>query len=245
MNGCRIAGPGRRDVLHGAAVAMLAVLAAPRAGRAQAPAAASLKIGTIGAGHMGGSLGTCWVKAGHQVMFSSRHPEQLQPMIAELGPLAHAGTPAEAVAFADVVLLAVPYPAEKEIGQQFGKALAAKPLVIDVSNPNARDEIGAWARDKGAAEATLELIPGIKLVRAFNAIHYVQIHDNPQPGHFGVPMVGNDANAIAIASTLAREAGYEPVIVGPIAMGRYLMPGTPLAGFHTPDELRQIAAGLE
>jgi hypothetical protein len=91
----------------------------------------------------------------------------------------------------------------------------------------------------------MELIPGIKLVRAFNAINYARVRDNTEPGHFGVPMAGEDANAIAIASTLAREAGYEPVLVGPLAMGLYLIPGTPLAGFHTPEEIRQIAAGLK
>jgi predicted dinucleotide-binding enzyme len=251
MTRYRIVDETRRDFFRYVAggTAMLAFAASPLAVRAQTAGAAPLKIATIGAGHIGSSLGTLWVKAGHPVMFSSRHPEQLKDLVAGLGPLAHAGTPAEAIAFADVVLLAVPYAAEKQIGQDFGPALATKVLVFDASNPIVpRDgEIGTWARDKGAALATAELLPGVHLVRAFNAIHYTDLLDKTlsPPGHFGVPMAGDDARAIAVASTLAREAGFEPVLIGPLAMGKYLIPGTPLAGKHTPDEIRQIVAGLK
>jgi len=231
----RIADGARRDFFRTmAGMATLLALAA--------------KIGMIGSGRMGGTLGAAWVKAGHPVMFSSRHPETLKDMVAGLGPLAQAGTPAEAIAFADVVVLVVPYAAEKQIGQDFGAALASKVLVMDVSNPSVpRDgEIGAWAREKGAALATMELMPGIHLVRAFNAVGYTSVRDHAAAaGHFGVPLAGEDAAAIAVASTLARDAGYEPVLVGPLAMGKYLIPGTPLAGQHTPEEIRQIAAGLK
>jgi len=65
-----------------------------------------MKIGIIGAGKIGGTVGRLWSKAGHQLRFGTRHPEQLAPLAAELG--ASAGTPEEAVAFAEVVLLAVP-----------------------------------------------------------------------------------------------------------------------------------------
>jgi predicted dinucleotide-binding enzyme len=61
----------------------------------------------------------------------------------------------------------------------------------------------------------------------------------------GMPMAGDDQSAIALASTLVHEAGLQPVVVGPLTMGKYLIPGTPLAGEHTPDEIRQIVAGLK
>lgn len=235
--------PGRRDLFLSAA--LLLALGAPLGARAQAP----LKIGTIGAGRMGGSLGAQWIKAGHPVMFSSRHPEQLADFVKGLGPLAKAGTPAEAVAFADVVLLAVPYPAEKQIGQEFGPALATKVLVFDVSNPIVpRDgEIGAWAREKGAALATMELMPGIRLVRGFNANNYMRMREQAekQPGHYGVPLAGDDGKALEVASLLSREAGFTPVVIGGLAMGKDPIPGSPLAGDHTPDEIRQIVAGLK
>ena len=219
---------------------------APVAGLAQT---APLKIATIGAGHIGGTLGSLWVKAGHHVMFSSRHPEELKDMVAGLGPLASAGTTADAVAFADVVFLAVPYSAVKQIGQDYGKELATKVLVLDASNPIVpRDgDIATWARETGAGLATAELIPGAHVVRAFNAVGYMKVReDAADPSKkIGMPMAGDDPKAIAVAETLVREAGFEPVVIGPLAMGKYLIPGTPLAGEHTPEEITQIVAGLK
>jgi 8-hydroxy-5-deazaflavin:NADPH oxidoreductase len=208
----------------------------------------ALNIGTVGAGHIGGTLGGLWVRAGHPVMFSSRHPEELQGLVGGLGPLAHAGTVQEAIAFGDVVLLAVPYGALPEIGKDYASALAAKLLVLDACNPfPGRDgQIATWAREKGAGLATAELLPGARLVRAFNAIGYASLADagRRQGGRVGMPMAGDDPGALAIASRLVREIGFEPVVIGPLAMGRYLMPGTPLAGEHTPEEIRRIAATL-
>ena len=71
-------------------------------------------------------------------MFSSLHPEQLKDLVASAGPTAQAGTVEQAVEFGDVILLVVPYTAVEQIGKDYGKALAAKQLVIDVSNPIAR-----------------------------------------------------------------------------------------------------------
>jgi predicted dinucleotide-binding enzyme len=64
------------------------------------------------------------------------------------------------------------------------------------------------------------------------------------PGKIGMPIAGDDKKAIEVASQLVREAGFEPVVVGGLDMGKYLMPGTPLAGEHTPDEVRGIASTL-
>jgi hypothetical protein len=64
------------------------------------------------------------------------------------------------------------------------------------------------------------------------------------PGKIGMPIAG-DKKAIELASRLVRQAGFEPVVVGGLDMGKYLMPGTPLAGEHTPEELRSIAATLK
>ena len=91
----------RRDVLRlaGSAVAFLALAASPLTALAQtAPGGAPLKIATIGAGREGGALGTLFAKAGHPVMFSSRHPEELKDLVAAAGPSAKAGTVADAIA---------------------------------------------------------------------------------------------------------------------------------------------------
>ena len=74
---------------------------------------------TIGAGREGGALGALFVKAGHPVMFSSRHPDTLKGLVDELGPLARAGTVAEAVEFGDVVMVVVPYTALESDEQMF------------------------------------------------------------------------------------------------------------------------------
>src|SRR5690348_3263008 len=121
----------RRDVLRlaGSAVAFLALATSPFAALAQTTGGAALKIGTIGSGREGGALGTLFAKAGHPVMFSSRHPEELKDLVASAGPSAKAGTVAEAVEFGDVVLLVVPYGAIEQIGKDHGKALDRKSVV--------------------------------------------------------------------------------------------------------------------
>ena len=248
--------PTRRDVLGlaASAAAFLAVTVRPLPALSQAgpaPAGALLKIATIGAGREGSALGTLFVKAGHPVMFSSRHPEQLKDLVAGLGPLAKAGTIADAVAFGDVVLLIVPYGAVAEIGKEHGQTLAQKRLVIDVSNPIARrdgeDLVKHVNEEGGAGLATQKAIPGVHLVRAFNAIGAGQLATlaNRQGDPVGVPIAGDDPSALALASRLIREIGFEPVVIGGLPSGKDLVPGTPRAGVHTPAEIKQIAATLQ
>jgi 8-hydroxy-5-deazaflavin:NADPH oxidoreductase len=243
----------RREVLRlaGRAAAFLALAASPLAALAQTASGVPLKIATIGAGREGGALGTLFAKAGHPVMFSSRHPEQLNDLVGSAGPNAKAGTVAEAVAFADVVLLVVPYGAVEGIGKEYGPALAAKQLVMDVSNPIAgrdgEELVKSVEQQGGAGLVTAKLLPGSHIVRAFNAIGATQL---PQLAHregtpVGVPIAGDDKNALTVAERLIKQIGFEPVVVGGLAMGKYLVPRTPLGGVHTPDEIKQIAATLK
>ena len=209
---------------------------------------APLKIGVIGSGRIGSALGGVWAQMGHKVMFSSRTIDNDRKLAASVGPNASAGTPQEAAAFGDVLVIAVPYRAMPDVGKEIGNAAKGK-IVIDPSNPiPARDgETATWAREKGAGYATAELLPGARVVRAFNAIGYARMakaHET-QGVRIGMPMAGDDAKAIEVASRLIRENGYEPVLVGGLAMGKYLMPGTPLAGEHSPDEIRKIASTLK
>jgi predicted dinucleotide-binding enzyme len=242
---------GRRDFIHFSSglAAMLGLSVSPLAAWAQTAGGEPLKIATIGAGRIGSTLGSIWVKAGHPVMFSSRHPEKLKDLVDGLGPLARAGTPAEAIAFADVVLLAVPYNAMPQVAADFARELAAKALVIDATNPIERrdGEMAVKAREKGAGTAAAELLPGVKLVRAFNAIGYARMSEAskmPPNARIGMPIAGDDAKAIAMASTLIMEIGYEPVLIGPMKMGDHLLPGTPLAGERSAEEIRKILTTL-
>src|SRR5580698_11551997 len=100
---------------------------------ADAQSSAPVRIGIIGTGKIGAALAQLWVRSGHEVMVSSRHPEQLAPLVARLGPKAHVGTPAQAAAFGPVVMLAVPYNATPQVGHDYAKELAGK-IVLDAGN---------------------------------------------------------------------------------------------------------------
>jgi predicted dinucleotide-binding enzyme len=209
-------------------------------------AADKMKIGIVGSGQVGSAIGAVWVKAGHEVMFSSRNIEHDKALAARLGGGAHAGTPREAAAFGEVVMISVPYGALPAVGKDLGALIKGK-VVIDTCNPfPGRDgEIAVWARKQGAGLASAELLPGARLVRAFNAIGAGRMGSaHEDPGRVGMPIAGDDAQAIAVASGLIREIGYEPVLIGGLAMGKYLVPGTALSGERTPDEIRKIAATL-
>jgi predicted dinucleotide-binding enzyme len=213
----------------------------------QAASATRSRIGIIGSGKVGSAIGRTWVNRGHDVMFSSRNLDNDKERAAKLGAKARAGTPKEAASFGDVILIAVPYGALPDLGKSLANELKGK-VVIDACNPfPARDgEIANVAREKGAGLTSAELLPGARIVRAFNAIGAARMGSaHEAPGKVGMPIAGDDKEAITLASQLIRDVGYEPVLVGGLAMGRYLMPGTPLAGEHSPEEIRKIAAGLK
>ena len=232
----------------GAAAVTLAVGGLPMAVRAASATAGKMKIGVVGSGRVGGTVGGLWVKAGHEVMFSSLDLEADKKLAASLGPNARAGTPREAAAFGDVLLISVPYSALPQVGRDLADLIKGK-IVIDTCNPIvARDgEIAVAAREKGAGLASAELLPGARIVRAFNAIGYARMGEAAKSAQrVGMPIAGDDAKALEIASELVRKVGYEPVVVGSLAtMGKYLIPGTPLGGEHTPAEIRQIVSTLK
>ena len=227
-------------------IAAAATFAMPFAARAASEAAGKLKIGILGSGRLGSALGGIWAKAGHTVMFSSLDIEHDRKLAAGIGANARAGTPREAAAFGDVILVAVPYRALPQLGKDLADVIKGK-VMVDASNPIvSRDgEIATWAREKGAGAASAELLPGARIVRAFNAVGAARLPEIAQRAErVGMPIAGDDANAIAVASRLIREAGFEPVLIGPLVMGKHLIPGTALGGERTPEQIRQIAATL-
>ena len=210
-------------------------------------AAEKLKIGMIGSGNVGSALGSVWAKAGYPVMFSSRTLENDKALAEKLGPNVRAGTPKDAAAFGDVLVFSVPYRALPELGKSLASAIKGK-IVIDACNPfPGRDgEIADWARQKGAGIASAELLPGTRIVRAFNAVGAARMGNvHLEPKRIGMPIAGDDKEAIEVASRLIHEIGFEPVLIGGLDRGKFLMPGTPLAGERTPDEIRKIAQTLK
>jgi len=194
-----IANLRRRDILKAAgAVAAFRPLLFAKA----AVGDGKVKIGVIGSGNVGTALGRVWANAGHQVMFSSRNLDHDKQLAASIGANAHAGTPGEAAAFGEVLLFAVPYGALPELGKALGGSIKGK-VVIDACNPfPQRDgEIANRAREKGAGYVSAELLPGARIVRAFNAVgagRMGQAHE--QPGHTGMPIAGDDKAAVEVAS---------------------------------------------
>ena len=186
------------------------------------------KVGIIGAGNVGGTLGTIWAKAGDQVMFSSHHLDELKDLAAKAGPNAKTGTPAEAAAFGDVVLMAVPYSAFAEIAKANEATLKGK-VVLDASNAiDKRDgaALGEAVRAKGIGLYSQTLLPGVHLLRGFNAIHFTDMVDKANQG-IAIPLASDDPKAIEIGSALVRQAGFEPVVV-PLKRAGELGPGLPL-----------------
>jgi len=189
-----------------------------------------LPIGTIGAGRIGSTIGGLWVKSGHKVLFSSRHPEELKDLVAGLGPLAQAGTVEQAIAFGDVVLLTVPYGALPQIGRDYTTQLKGK-IVLDTCNAaSARD--GAVADEVEANSIGLisqKYLPGARLVRAFNTMSYkifASEANRPDP-KLAVPIAGDDQDAVRVAAVLVRDAGFDPVVVGKLADAKLFQRGGP------------------
>ena len=249
MTGISAAHYDRRTVLR-VVVGIPALLAlSARAARAQNSATQPLKIATIGAGHIGGTLGSLWVKAGHPVMFSSRHPEELASLVQGLGSLAKSGTVAEAIAFGDAVLIAVPYGAYPQLGKDYASQLAGK-VVLDAGNAvAARDgEITTEAKQEGIGLTSAKYLPGARIVRAFNSMsHKFFISEANRSGaRMAIPLAGDDKDALTIASTLVHDAGFDPVVIGPLTRAKDFAQGAPLYNQQlTAAEMRQRAEALK
>jgi len=216
------------------------------AGHAAPPDRRPMKIGIIGAGQIGGTLAKLWVAAGHEVLLSSRHPDELKPLAKRLGPRAHVGTPKEAANFGDIVLVSVPYKALPQLGRDLEAALAGK-IVLDTCNPYPeRDgDMAFAARMKGTGVASPEYLPGARLVRAFNAINAGSLADEAhrKPPLVGIPLAGDDAEALKVAQRLVRDAGFDPVVVGGLARAKDFDVGTAVyTKLLTAAELRKALA---
>jgi predicted dinucleotide-binding enzyme len=214
-------------VAAGLGAAVLPLGAQGSGAAAQAP----MKIGIIGSGRQGGAIGLQWAKAGHEILFSSRNPGELKDLVAKAGPGAKAGLPQDAAAFGDVILIAVPYGALPQVGRDYAPLMKGK-VVIDVGNPRA-DRDGPMATEalkKGTGVASAEYLPGVRLVRALNALSFVQVEREAHRAgeKLGIPIAGDDPAAVATVVRLVQDAGFDPVVVGGLARAREFDAGTPV-----------------
>ena len=199
--------------------------------RAFAQSPTKMPIGVIGSGHIGGTVGGLWVKAGHPVLFSSRKPDELKDMVAGLGPLAKAGTVADAIGFGDALLIAVPYRALPSIGEDHRAQLAGK-IVLDACNAVAgRDgaELRSEVDRNGIGVTSQKYLPGTHVVRAFNTLSYMILarEANRAAPRLAIPIAGDDPRAVQVAFDLVRDAGFDPVVVGKLADASRFQQGGP------------------
>lgn len=231
----------RRLLLGAASFAAITTILQPT--RLFAQGSSPTRIGIIGSGNIGGTIGGLWVKKGHSVFFSSRHPDELKDMVAKLGSLAQAGAVEQAVAFGDVLFIAVPYGAIPQIGKDYSAAMKGKVMLDACNAVSSRD--GAVAEEveqNGIGVTTQRYFPGVRIVRAFNTMSYMVFAreaNRPDP-KLAIPIAGDDPQALQIAASLVRDAGFDPVTVGTLADARRFQRGQ--AGYGqqvTAAELKQ------
>ena len=188
-------------------------------------------IGLIGAGNIGSQVARAAIASGYDVVISnSRGSETLTDLVSELGPQARAGTPEEAAALGDLVVVAIPFRAIDDVPAE---PLVGK-VVIDTNNYYARRDgnIAALDDDRITSSELLQArLPGAHVVKAFNHIYARQITtDGTPPGtrnRRALAIAGDDPAAKARVAELINGFGFDVVDAGPLAESRRYQPGTP------------------
>jgi predicted dinucleotide-binding enzyme len=189
-----------------------------------------MKIGIIGAGHIGATLAGHFVDAGHEVAVSnSRGPETLTGLVEQLGSGARAATAAEAARFGEVVVVSVPFGRFRELPTD---GVAGK-VVIDTNNYYARRDGHFEELDGTTSSELLQAhLPGARVVKAFNAIVWTRLRDDGRPAgdaeRVGIPISGDDVEAKRTVTELIDQIGFDAVDAGTLAEGgRKHQPGSP------------------
>ncbi len=190
-----------------------------------------MRITVIGAGHIGATVGRLWCRAGHDVQFTTRHPEQLKGLVASIGKRASFAPVKQAVQFGEAILLAVPLKAVPELGREIDGLIIGTP-VLDATNPYPERD-GDFARQAieqghGSSVWTAARLPGARVVKAFNMQRYDMLqkmaHHSADP--LLIALASDDAAALEIAKRLVVDAGFEPFIAGKLEDGHDFDPGS-------------------
>jgi 8-hydroxy-5-deazaflavin:NADPH oxidoreductase len=172
-----------------------------------------MKIGILGAGNIGGNLGKLWAAKGHEIFFAIREPQsdKVKAILSDINSNVHTGTVKEAVAFGEVVLLAVHWQNVPEVLQQIQEVINDK-ILIDSTNrmiPPPSDTTGS------AAEDIARSLPEAKIVKAFSTLGANNLTDLKFGSENASTFIcGNDIEAKSIVIQLAEEIGFDVVDVG-------------------------------
>lgn len=180
-----------------------------------------MRIAVIGTGHVGGALGTCWARAGHEVIFGTRAPGSSEVKELMSGANATAASVSEAAKRAEVCVLAIPWSAVPAVLAEIGEELRGK-ILIDCTNP-----AKAWPNMDHSAgsggEQIVKLAPQAKVVKAFNTTGF-ETMQNPKFGDGAATMfyAGDDAEAKKVVHGLVQDLGFDAVDAGGIAQAQAL-----------------------
>jgi 8-hydroxy-5-deazaflavin:NADPH oxidoreductase len=198
-----------------------------------------MRIGIIGSGNIGGTLARLLTAAGHEVVLSnSRGPDSLAGLVAELGEQATAATVEEAAGAGEVVVVAIPFarypdlPADRLTGR----------IVVDATNRWPAGDAGP----PSSSELVAGAVPGARVVKAFNTIHYRHLRDEGTPsgtsGRRAIPIAGDDRAAKDVVARLIDEIGFDVYDAGTLAESHRIEPGTPV--FNVALTRDEVAAAL-
>jgi predicted dinucleotide-binding enzyme len=191
-----------------------------------------MRIGILGSGLMGGKLGRLFARAGHEVIFSySRSRRKLETLASEAGHGARAGTPREAVAEANLVLLAVHWSRVDDVLQQAGD-LSGRILVTCSLPMNDDDTALAVGHVSSGAEELAHKAPGANVVSAFGTVPsevlFAVYETRRRKRRPSLVYCGDDEQAKKSVAGLIEQVGFDPVDVGALAMARHAEPFTML-----------------
>jgi 8-hydroxy-5-deazaflavin:NADPH oxidoreductase len=207
-----------------------------------------MRIGIIGAGHIGSNAGRLFAAAGHEVLFSfARDPKDLAARAEAAGPRTRPGTPKEAVTFGEVVMLSVPWRTIDEALSQAG-SLDGK-IVIDTTNQFGPNGVIELPGGMSAAEYNARRMPGASLVKAYNTLtagFQAEAAGRTGPDRVVMFYAGEDAEAKQIVAQLIEDSGFTAVDLGGWETVKYLeAPRRPGAvygeEYHLPDARAFVA----
>ena len=223
---------GRRALLGAGGALFLAAALQPAGALAQSGAGAKKKIGIIGSGNIGGTIGGMWVKAGHPVhVLVAPSRKSLKDLVAGLGPLAQrghgrAGDRLRRRYFHRRAVWRTAADRQGQCrgaeGQDRARCLQCRP------HPRRRDRRGGRAR-RCRRRSRRNFCPArgwcVPSTRSAISI-FAREADRPDP-KLAMPIAGDDAEAVQVAGALVRDAGFDPVVVGKLADARRFQRGAP------------------